>query len=159
MTLDSTTGYYMIDVPEGYENAVAIFTEGKDATTNRYPADGEGGLALGGNSMLFSAGNSWKVYTAVDPTQPTTAPTDPSGTTVTILLGDVNEDGKVNLSDAVLVQKASIGVSTFTAKQKAEVDSDSNGKVNLADAIVIQKYALQISVSYPVGQTKKVVLS
>ena len=159
MTLDSATGYYVMDVPEGYENAVAIFTEGKDATTNRYPADGEDGLALGGNSMIFSAGNSWKVYTAVDPTQPTTAPTDPSGTTVTILLGDVNEDGKVNLSDAVLVQKASIGVSTFTAKQKAEGDTDSNGKVNLADAIVIQKYALQISVSYPVGQTKKVVLS
>lgn len=163
MTLDSSTGYYVMDVPEGYENAVVMFTEGKDATTNRYPADGEDGLALGGNSMLFSAGNKWTVYSKVDPTDPTdptqpTQPTLPTQPTVTILLGDVTEDGKVNLSDAIAIQKVSIGLITFTAKQKAEGDVDGNGTVNLADAVLVQKYALQLGVSYPIGQEKEVIL-
>lgn len=161
MTYDSTTKYYVAEVPEGLENGRVIFTESKSATTNRYPSDQEDGLALGGNSMLFSAGNKWTVYSPViptDPTQPTTNPTDPTGTTVTILLGDVNEDGKVNLSDAITVQKASIGLASFTAKQVAEADVNSDGEVNLSDAIMLQKYSLHLSVNFPIGQEKEIVL-
>ncbi|MGN0497751.1 MAG: starch-binding protein [Acutalibacteraceae bacterium] len=161
MTYDSTTKYYVAEVPEGLENGRVIFTESKSATTNRYPSDQEGGLALGGNSMLFSAGNKWTVYSQViptDPTQPTTNPTDPTGTTVTILLGDVNEDGKVNLSDAITVQKASIGLASFTAKQVAEADVNSDGEINLSDAIMLQKYSLHLSVKFPIGQEKEIVL-
>lgn len=167
MTFDSETGYYVMDVPEGYENALVMFTEGKDATTHRYPADGEDGLALNGNSMLFSSGNSWKVYTPVIPTDPTTPtqtePTTPTETeptpVVTILLGDINEDGKVSLLDAVLAQKYSIGLGTLTSKQIAEGDVNSDGSVNLLDAVILQKYAIQIAVNYPVGQMKTVTIS
>ncbi|MGN1113192.1 MAG: starch-binding protein [Acutalibacteraceae bacterium] len=162
MTLDSATGYYVAEVPIGFENGKVIFTESKDSTTNRYPADGEDGLSLNGNSMLFSAGNSWTVYSKVDPTdptEPTTAPTDPTQPTVTILLGDVTEDGRVNLSDAIALQKVSIALGALTAKQKAEGDVDGNGKVNLADAVLVQKYTLQLNVSYPIGEEKEVVLN
>ena len=160
MTLDSATGYYVAEVPQGLENGRVIFTESKDATTNRYPADSEDGLALGGNSMLFSAGNKWTVYSKVDPTDPTdpTQPTQPTQPTVTILLGDVTEDGKVNLSDAIALQKVSIGLITLTARQKAEGDIDGNEVINLVDAVYVQKYALQLGISYPIGQEKEVVL-
>ncbi len=75
MTYDSATGYYVTEVPEGYENAYVIFTEGENATTNRYPADLEPGLPLEGVTKLFSANHSFEPYTPVKPTEPTTQPT------------------------------------------------------------------------------------
>ncbi len=60
------------------------------------------------------------------------------------LLGDVNSDGKVNLFDAILVQKYSVGIITFTDKQIAIADVSRDGKVKMIDAILIQKYALSM---------------
>lgn len=60
------------------------------------------------------------------------------------LLGDVNSDGKVNLFDAILVQKYSVGIITFTDKQIAIADVSRDGKVKMIDAILIQKYALSV---------------
>ena len=70
----------------------------------------------------------------------------------------MNEDGKVNLSDAITVQKASIGLASFTAKQVAEADVNSDGEINLSDAIMLQKYSLHLSVNLPIGQEKEIVL-
>lgn len=75
MTYDSATGYYVTEVPEGYEDAYVIFTEGENATTNRYPADLEPGLPLEGVTKLFSANHSFEPYNPVTPTEPTTQPT------------------------------------------------------------------------------------
>ena len=47
------------------------------------------------------------------------------------LLGDVNSDGKVNLFDAILVQKYSVGIITFTDKQIAIADVSRDGKVKI----------------------------
>ena len=60
------------------------------------------------------------------------------------LLGDVNSDGKVNLFDAILVQKYSVGIITFTDEQIAIADVSRDGKVKMIDAILIQKYALSV---------------
>ena len=60
------------------------------------------------------------------------------------LLGDVNSDGKVNLFDAILVQKYSVGIITFTDKQIAIADVSRDGKVKMSDAILIQKSALSV---------------
>ena len=60
------------------------------------------------------------------------------------LLGDVNTDGKVNLSDALWVQKYCVGMGTFTDEQLALADVNGDGNVNILDAIFIQKYALEI---------------
>ena len=55
MTKDSSTGYYVVEVPDEFANGSVIFTENSTATINRYPADMEPGLELSGSSMKFSA--------------------------------------------------------------------------------------------------------
>lgn len=59
MTLDSATGYYVLEVPEEFAEGSVMFTESKDATTNRYPADMQPGLEIGGKNMIFKANHSW----------------------------------------------------------------------------------------------------
>lgn len=180
MTLDSATGYYVTEVPEGMENALVIFTEG-ESSSNRYPADMQPGLALNGNTMLFSAGNSWKEYTSVTPTQPTEAPTQAPTQApteaptqaptqaptepptepgrVTIIIGDVFEDGKISVADALVVQKYMLGLANLTAKQQAAADTDADGRITNADAVEIQKYDLGIIVSGYVGRQQTITLS
>ncbi len=60
----------------------------------------------------------------------------------TVLTGDVDADGKVNLADASLIlsyySNASAGLETNVDKERADVDSD--GKVQLSDASYILMY-------------------
>lgn len=78
MTLDETTGFYELDVPDGLEMGNVMFNAGS-GSPNRYPNDGESGLTINETSMLFSYGNKWEPYTdqKVDPTEPT----DPASVT------------------------------------------------------------------------------
>jgi alpha-amylase len=83
MTYDSSTGLYVIEVPEELTNGRVIFNAGNNSS-DRYPGDGAQGLAINGTDMIFSYGNSWTEYTGtvVDPTESTTptTPTDSSNT-------------------------------------------------------------------------------
>lgn len=54
--------------------------------------------------------------------------------------GDVNQDGKVNLTDAKLVMQHYNGAKTLDSRQKANADVNGDGKVNLTDAKLIMKY-------------------
>ncbi|MGN1126828.1 MAG: starch-binding protein, partial [Ruminococcus sp.] len=175
MTLDSSTGYYIIDVPEGFENGCVIFTEGATATTNRYPADMEPGLELGGSTKLFSANHSWTDYTPVTTTtkattattvttsttsttattSTTTATTSTTATTPvkTYYYGDVNLDGEVNVRDATLLQKYCASQSTLTAVQFKASDVNADGVIDIRDVSAIQKYLLSFIKSFPAGTT------
>lgn len=62
MALDANTGYYTMDIADEFENSNVIFTESKDATSHRYPGDGETGMAISGSSMIFKANNKWEEY-------------------------------------------------------------------------------------------------
>ena len=80
---------------------------------------------------------------ATTPTVESTQPTVPSGTTVTILCGDVNSDGKVNGSDAGLLSRYASGWKGYETKIKNLLAADINrdGKVNGADAGLLARYA------------------
>jgi hypothetical protein len=54
--------------------------------------------------------------------------------------GDVNQDGKVNLTDAKLVMQHYNGAKTLDSRQKENADVNGDGKVNLTDAKLIMKY-------------------
>lgn len=54
--------------------------------------------------------------------------------------GDVNGDGKVNLTDAKLVMQHYNGAVDFNSQQKKNADVNSDGKVNLMDAKRIIQY-------------------
>lgn len=60
------------------------------------------------------------------------------------MLGDVNNDGKINMLDAILVQKHGVGLSKLSDTQLEASDVNKDGKVNMLDAILLQKYSLGI---------------
>ena len=147
MTKDSTTGYYKLTVPEGFENGRVIFTENKDATTNRYPADQEDGLEIGNTSKIFKEGNKWENYDVTppppDPDVPTVKVNQASGSSFTTETYDITlslenavsgtysvDNGPVkNFTSAtkVTIGEGKIGDSTITVKATAKA-SDGTTK-------------------------------
>lgn len=61
-----------------------------------------------------------------------------------VLPGDVNMDGQVNLIDAQLALKAALAITTLEEKQLQAADVDSKAGITLADAQMILKAALSI---------------
>ena len=64
LTEKNSKGYFKLDV-SGFENGRAIFNDGTGSATNRYPADQEPGMQIGGSSKLFSANHKWEDYSDV----------------------------------------------------------------------------------------------
>lgn len=157
MTKDSATGYYVIEVPEELANGYVILTESKNATSNRYPADGETGMALNGKTMIMRANHSWEEYTetpattAAPTTQPTTAaPTTVPATTVPadkVLIGDTNLDGTITISDATEIQYQISEYKALTGDNAVAADTDKNGTINIKDATAIQYYLVGLTES------------
>lgn len=57
-----------------------------------------------------------------------------------VLLGDVNLDKKINLTDVKLIMKYCNGGTKLTSAQKKNADVNQDGKVNLTDANLVMKY-------------------
>lgn len=57
-----------------------------------------------------------------------------------LILGDVDDSGKIELEDAVLLSKYLAGSCTFTDSQKKAADLDGSGDIELEDAVLINKY-------------------
>ena len=62
----------------------------------------------------------------------------------TIILGDVNGDGHITVSDATLVQKHVAKLITLTDDALAAADTNKDGYITIADATLIQKYAAKM---------------
>lgn len=61
-----------------------------------------------------------------------------------IISGDVNNDGRVTVSDAIITLKAALNIISLDARQTKAADIDFNNKVNVSDAVAIQKISLSI---------------
>ena len=59
------------------------------------------------------------------------------------LIGDLNDDGFINVSDAVIVQKWTSGRITLDERQTYVGDVNDDGTVDILDAAEIQKYAAE----------------
>lgn len=59
-------------------------------------------------------------------------------------LGDVNQDGKINVRDATEVQKYIVGLVKFTDEQMLAADADGDGKIQISDATKIMKYITRL---------------
>lgn len=73
MTLDSSTGYYVIEVSDSLANGAVIFSDGTNSASKRYPADAKPGLNLNGATKIFKANHTFEDYNTPVPTQSTTA--------------------------------------------------------------------------------------
>lgn len=167
MTLDSSTGYYVIEVPDSLANGAVIFSDGTNSASKRYPADAKPGLNLNGATKIFKANHTFEDYNTPVPTQSTTAqpttakPTTAQPTTAqpttppaeSVLIGDTNQDGKITISDVTEIQLYINEMITFNQKQKIAADVDEDGSVDIRDATYIMLYiANQPSSEAKVGQ-------
>lgn len=58
------------------------------------------------------------------------------------MLGDVNYDGEINITDAILVLRHTVKSHTLNTSQLLFADVDSSGNVDVIDAILIQRYVV-----------------
>lgn len=86
------------------------------------------------NTLTFgaNAGNDTKVYINYGGTVKNTE-------WMPQLMGDVNEDGKVDESDATLITNYVIGDESLTLRQKIAADLNRDGEVDSTDGLNIQK--------------------
>ncbi len=108
-----------------------------------------------GESSNLDAGGS------VDPQPPVTVPTDESTEAPTteettteapavINYGDVNVDGKVDILDVILLNKALLVGEKITAEGTANADVNADGTPNSADSLSILKYTVGLVEKFPV---------
>jgi len=53
------------------------------------------------------------------------------------VLGDVSNDGKINSADALMIVECSVGARTLSDTQKKSADINHDGKITSADALII----------------------
>lgn len=156
MTLDPSTGYYVTEVPEGLENGKVIFSDGAESTSKRYPADMEPGLSLDSTTKLFKKNNVFEPYTPTQPTKPTqpttvTQPTTATQPTTTqpvkrILIGDVDFNGTITISDVSKIQSHVVNRSVLTGDAFVAGDVNKDSAITIKDATYTQAYVVGFTV-------------
>ncbi len=62
-----------------------------------------------------------------------------------VIYGDVNGDAKVNVLDAILINRSTIGLYNISGTFLTSADVNRDGKVNVLDAIIINRYTIGLS--------------
>lgn len=60
------------------------------------------------------------------------------------LIGDVDQNGEINILDATLIQKHLAGFESLSSEQILAADADGNDTIDIKDATEIQKYLAEI---------------
>ena len=66
-----------------------------------------------------------------------------------VLYGDVNCDGKVEISDAVLLNKKAAGAVDLNEQASLNADCDANNEINSSDALVLLKFLVSLIKTLP----------
>lgn len=59
---------------------------------------------------------------------------------ITLIPGDITEDGKLNIMDVITLNKTLLGGRTSNSYQRLVSDADGDGEVTQADALLMMKY-------------------
>ena len=124
---------------------------------------GQGYINTSGFGVLKLVGDGTIVTTVTttttDPATSTTTTTTTASSPITsdtteplpsdLLFGDVNLDGKVNLTDAVLLNKAVADVVDLSEKAQKNADCKMDGEVNGNDAITLLQFLTHIIDTLP----------
>lgn len=68
------------------------------------------------------------------------------------ILGDVNADGQVNSTDALIILSGDAGISILPYCPAACGDINEDGLLNSTDALILLSYEIGFSIPFPVGQ-------
>ena len=119
-------------IPAGAEN-ISLYVEAPDDLIDFYIDGAYAGVK--GTKPYITIGST----STPDPTEPTPA----KG-----ILGDLNDDGKVNVYDLVAMRKAILGVMSGGGKAPANSDVNGDGGVSVADLLLLQKFLLGQNVQF-----------
>lgn len=72
-----------------------------------------------------------------------------SDTTPSVLYGDVNLDGRIDVVDAVLLNKAASGSITLNPQALKNADCNANGELGADDALVLMRFLVHLITSLP----------
>ena len=79
-------------------------------------------------------------------------------TTVTIIFGDVDNDGMVASGDAVKVLRTSTNLETLTKVEEIAADVNGDGSIDSGDALSVLRYSVKLSDKSKAGQTAKITI-
>ena len=68
-----------------------------------------------------------------------------------VLLGDANGDGYVNISDVTDIQRAVAEMDSLDDLRKKAADINGDGVVTIDDATILQMYLAEFATDYPIG--------
>ena len=74
---------------------------------------------------------------------------------INLIIGDVNVDGKVDLTDAVILNKYLAGAIEFGTIQINAADCYSDGEINMQDSIALLRFLVRLENELPVDINKK----
>jgi len=127
------------------QNGFGMYTTGDGYTIRALPNAGH-------LKVTFAPAQTTVQYYRVGTTTPTTngTYTIAPGTPPTSVLGDVNNDGQANSTDALIVLSGDVGIdiSSFCPVNCGDVNAD--GVVNSTDALIILSFDAGMSVPFPV---------
>ena len=72
-----------------------------------------------------------------------------------VLIGDVNMDGVVDVTDVILIQKVAVSVLTIDDVQTFAADVNGDGEINVLDSTLIQKYSAELETESKTGTYEK----
>ncbi len=131
-----------INVPNMANGTYKDYVTGNSFTVSNGRISGN--IGSSGVAVVYNQ-NSTSQPTVPPTTPPTVPPTTPPTQPVEkYLVGDVNSDDSVSITDATTVQRFLSKSTAFSAEQKRAADVDLNGEVNVVDATYIQQYVAGI---------------
>ena len=92
----------------------------------------------------LTAGTSYSVYLSTTSKAVTKVASFQYGEKPAYTLGDVNNDGKINSTDALLVLQYAVNTVSLDSAQQMAADVNRYGKINSTDALLILQYAVNI---------------
>lgn len=129
----------------GFSGGFGIYTTGSGYTVQALPSPGHVRVTVTPDAAIFdyiaTSGGAVNYSFEIEPNQ---QPDE--------ILGDVNADGIVNSTDALIILAADVGgnVTSFCPMTCGDVNGD--GSVNSTDALILLTFEVGLSVPYAVGQ-------
>lgn len=126
------------------------------------PSNASGSYAAGVVNVVYLYGDNTPIPSTAPSTAPSTVPstapstapstvpstapsTEPTTVPNRILIGDVDMDGRITISDATIIQKHVSEIITLSGDQLIAADCDGDLRIGVKDATYIQKYVSEIS--------------
>ena len=155
-TWDSSNDY-------SYSDLIS-FEDDNDAAaiTKKIPAYANGKLVWGEEpdgtkpsetTDVTTTGTTDKGTATTTTTTTTAATVSGSGSGSSVLYGDVNLDSRIDITDAVLLNRAVSDTVKLNEQAALNADCDANGELSGNDAVVLLKFLVHIETTLPVSET------